>query len=116
MVAAFGMAAGLSLAFPAYYADVQWRNALRSGSVEQAQEAAKRWPLDSYRLANAALVFEQNKFPAQAYELGKLGIEYNPVYFDAWKVMATLSSSSEEEKTLAVTKMHELDPRNLKLE
>ena len=116
LVTALGLAFGLALAFPSYFADVKWRTALRSSSVELAQEAAKRWPLDSYRLANAALVFEQSKFPNQAYEMGKLGIKHNPGYFDAWKVMATLSSSTDEEKKLAVAKMHELDPRNLKLE
>ena len=111
-----GLAVGLAIAFPAYYADVEWRSALKSSSVEKAQTAAVRWPLDSYRLANAALVFEQNKFPQQAYEMAKLGIAHNPYYFDAWKIMTTLTLSTQAEKDLAISKMHELDPRNKKLE
>jgi hypothetical protein len=116
IVSAIGMATGLALAFPAYYADVSWRTALKSSSAESVEASAKRWPLDSYRLANAALLFEQNKFPNQAYEMGKLGIKYNPYYFDAWKVMLNISLSTPEEKKYATSKMHELDPRNLKLE
>jgi hypothetical protein len=116
LIATGGLAFGLILAFPGYYADVSWRSALKSSSVEQAQAAATKWPLDSYRLANAALVFEQNKFPQQAYEMGKLGIKHNPYYFDAWKVMTTVSLSTPEEKEFAIAKMRELDPRNLKLE
>jgi hypothetical protein len=116
LFSSLGVAVGLAIAFPAYYADVEWRSALKSSSVEKAQAAAVRWPLDSYRLANAALVFEQNKFPQQAYEMAKLGIEHNPYYFDAWKVMTTLTLSTPAEKELAVSKMHELDPRNKKLE
>jgi hypothetical protein len=116
LASAIGLATGLALAFPAYYADVNWRSALKSSSIETVQAADTKWPLDSYRLANAALLFEQNKFPQQALEMGKLGIKHNPYYFDAWKVMATLSLSTKEEKDFATTKMHELDPRNLKLE
>ena len=116
LIATGGLAFGLILAFPGYYADVNWRSALKSSSIEQAQAAATKWPLDSYRLANAALVFEQNKFPQQAYEMGKLGIKHNPEYFDAWKVMATLSLSTPAEKEFATSQMRLLDPRNLKLE
>jgi len=116
LASAIGLATGLALAFPAYYADVNWRSALKSSSIETVQAAATKWPLDSYRLANAALLFEQNKFPQQALEMGKLGIKHNPYYFDAWKVMVTLSLSTKEEKDFATAKMHELDPRNLKLE
>ena len=116
LITALGLATGLAIAFPSYYADVSWRSALRSSSIETVLAAAKRWPLDSYRISNAALLFEQNKFPQQAYEMGKLGIKHNPYYFDAWKVMNVLSLSTPKEKTVATAKMHELDPRNLKLE
>ena len=116
LLTAIGLATGLAIAFPAYYADVSWRSALRSSSIETVLAAANRWPLDSYRISNAALLFEQNKFPQQAYEMGKLGIKNNPYYFDAWKVMNVLSLSTPQEKEFATAKMHELDPRNLKLE
>ena len=116
LVSAIGLATGLAVAFPAYYADVSWRSALRSSSIETVLAAAHRWPLDSYRISNAALLFEQNKFPQQAYEMGKLGVKVNPYYFDAWKVMNVLSLSTQKEKEMAIAKMHELDPRNLKLE
>ena len=116
LVSAIGLATGLAVAFPAYYADVNWRSSLKSSSIETVLAAANRWPLDSYRIANAALLFEQNKFPQQAYEMGKLGIKHNPYYFDAWKVMTTVSLSTPEEKEFAIAKMRELDPRNLKLE
>lgn len=116
LMATGGLAFGLILAFPGYYADVNWRSALKSSSIEEAQAAATKWPLDSYRLANAALVFEQNKFPQQAYEMGQLGIKHNPEYFDAWKVITTLSLSTPAEKENAIAKMRALDPRNLKLE
>jgi hypothetical protein len=59
---------------------------------------------------------ERNKFPQQAYDLAKTLITFNPRYYDGWKIIAGISLPSTKEKANATKKMHELDPRNLKLE
>jgi O-antigen ligase len=110
-----GLAIGLAISFPPFIADSAWRTSMKSGSIEKVQAAANKWPLDSYRLANVAILFEQNKFPQQAYEITKKLNSFNPGYFDGWKLLAGISLPSEQEKSEATKKMRQLDPRNLEL-
>ena len=110
-----GLAVGISISFPAFIADSAWRSAMKTGSIEKVQKVANQWPMDSYRLANVAILFEQNKFPQQAYDITKKLNEFNPGYFDGWKLLASISLPTAQEKAYATKKMHELDPRNLEL-
>ena len=61
---------------------------------------------------NIAVLFEQNKFTAQAAELAREATKYNPNYFDAWRVLANISETTPEEKAEAKKNMIRLDPRN----
>ena len=107
-----GFVIGLIIALPPFVGDSTWRNAMRSGNAQQVEAAALRFPLDSYRLANGSFVFENSKLYAQAISLARKGVEYNPDYFDAWKVLATVSQATPAEKAQASAMMHKLDPRN----
>ncbi len=115
LTSVIGLAVGISISFPPFIADSAWRTSMKSGSIEKVQAAANQWPLDSYRLANVAILFEQNKFPQQAYDITKKLNSFNPEYFDGWKLMAGISIPSTQEKSDATKKMHELDPRNIEL-
>ena len=88
---------------------------MRSTDAGTVQAAALKFPIDSWRLANAALIFENSKFYPQALELARKGVEYNPDSFDAWKVLAAVTQSTPEEKAKATEMMHKLDPRNKEL-
>ena len=116
LTSVIGLALGLAISFPPFIADSTWRSAMKSAKIENVQKAATQWPMDSYRLANVAILFEQNKFPQEAYEITKKLNVFNPGYFDGWKLLAGISLPTAQEKTDATKKMHELDPRNLKLE
>jgi O-antigen ligase len=115
LTSVLGLAIGLAISFPPFIADSTWRSAMKSGSIEKVQKAASQWPLDSYRLANVAILFEQNKFPQQAYDTTKKLNIYNPEYFDGWKLLAGISRPTTQEKSDATKKMLQLDPRNLEL-
>ena len=110
-----GFIIGLIIALPPFTADANWRKAMTSGSAETIQAAALKFPIDSFRLANAALLFEDNKLYPQALLLARKGIEHNPDYFDAWRVLSSISQSTPEEKAKAIAMMHKLDPRNKEL-
>jgi len=115
LTSVLGLAVGLVISFPPFLADSAWRSSLKSGSIENVQKVANQWPLDSFRLANIAVLFEENKFPQQAYDITKKLNEFNPAYFDGWKLLGSISIPKPEEKTIAITVMRELDPRNLEL-
>jgi O-antigen ligase len=112
LVGAIGAAVGFGLAISPFVADSNWRSSLGSGSLPTVQAAAVKSPNDAYRIVNIAVLFEQNKFTAQAAELARQAVKYNPDYFDAWRIMANISDTTPEEKALAKQNMIRLDPRN----
>jgi hypothetical protein len=115
LTSVIGLAIGVMISFPPFIADSTWRTSMKSGSIEKVQAAANKWPLDSYRLANVAILFEQNKFPQQAYDVTKKLNNFNSGYFDGWKLLAGISLPSAEEKAEGTRKMQQLDPRNLEI-
>ena len=112
LVGALGAAVGFGLAISPFVADSNWRSSLGSGSLPTVQAAALKAPSDAYRIVNIAVLFEQNKFTAQAAELARQAAKYNPNYFDAWRVLANISETTPEEKAEAKKNMIRLDPLN----
>ncbi len=112
LVGAVGAAVGFGLAISPFVADSNWRSSLGSGSLPTVQAAALKAPSDGYRMVNIAVLFEQNKFTAQAAEVTRAAVKYNPDYFDAWRIMANISESTPKEKAEAKQNMIRLDPRN----
>jgi O-antigen ligase len=112
LVGVAGFALGIGIAFPPFMADSTWRSAIKSGSAERVIAASERWPLDSYRQANVAVLLAENKFDAQSADVARKATTFNPNYFDAWKVLAGIPGSTPEEKTKAIAEMKRLDPRN----
>lgn len=107
-----GFAIGLLIALPPFINDAQWRSSLASKDANKVIASATKWPIDSYRLSNNAILLEQSKLTDQAYQLAKKGVEYNPNYFDAWKVLGAVSKSTPEEKAHSLEMMKKLDPLN----
>jgi hypothetical protein len=69
-------------------------------------------PLDSFRLASAVQLLESNTLYDLSYKYVKVGIENNPNYFDAWRLLYFVNKSTESDKKLAVANMKRLDPLN----
>jgi hypothetical protein len=70
------------------------------------------YPANSNKYASAVGIFEQNKFPDQAYKYAKIAVEFNANDFDSWKILYSISKSSPEEKADALANMKRLDPLN----
>ena len=115
LVAGLGVVVGLLIAVPPLSADSKWRSALNSKDANQviaALEPGYLNPSDSQRYAQAVQLFASSNLMDQAREIALKATEYNPDYFDAWKLVYFLSNTSEEEKALALENMKRLDPRN----
>ena len=115
LLAGIGLVIGGLIACPPYSADNKWRNALASSSVEQLEAALVTgylYPANSNKYASAVGIFEQNKFPDQAYKYAKIAVEFNANDFDSWKILYSISKSSPEEKADALANMKRLDPLN----
>lgn len=115
LIGSLGLVVGFLIAVPPLSADMTWRSALQSQQVEKVQAALEPGylqPLSSARLANAVQLFEQSNLSDLAYSFAKKGIEFNPNYYDAWKVLYFISKSTQADKDLAFNNMQRLDPNN----
>jgi O-antigen ligase len=115
LVAGIGAVVGLLIAVPPFSADTKWRSALDSKDgtrVLAALDSNYMNPADSARLAQAVSLFASSNLLDQAHEIALKGVEFNPDYFDAWRMLYFLSNSTPEEKTLALANLKRLDPRN----
>jgi hypothetical protein len=50
--------------------------------------------------------------PDLAYKYAKEAVAFSPDYFDAWRVLYSLSKATDADKELALSNMKRLDPRN----
>jgi O-antigen ligase len=110
-----GVVIGGLIAVPPMSADMAWKSALKAQNVQQVESALTPTylkPRDSSRLAQAVLLLENSKLPDLAYKHAKEGVEFNPDYFDAWRVLYSVSKATQEDKDLALSNMKRLDPKN----
>jgi O-antigen ligase len=115
LVGGIGVVVGALVAVPPMSADMKWKSALTSQNVQQVESAltpSYLSPRDSSRLAQAALLFENSKMPDLAYKYAKEGVAYSPNYYDAWRVLYSLSKSTPQDKEDAYKNMVRLDPFN----
>ena len=115
LVGGIGVVIGALIAVPPLAADSKWRTGLKSQNVQQVEAAltpSYLAPRDSQRLAQAVLLFENSKLYDQAYKYALEGVKFNPNYFDAWRVLYSISKSTQADKDEALKNMKRLDPRN----
>ena len=115
LVGGIGALIGILIAVPPMSADTKWRSALNSRDSNKVNEALIPGylnPLDSARLAQGVQLFANSNLPDQAHALALKSVEFNPQYFDAWRLLYYMTSSTPEEKAAALKRMKMLDPLN----
>lgn len=115
LIGGIGVVIGVLIAVPPMTSDMRWKSALQSRNVqnlEKALEPGYLQPPNSAKYAQAMQLLEQSQLGDQAYVYAKKGVEFNPDYFDAWKVLYFASKATEEDKALALKNMKRLDPFN----
>jgi O-antigen ligase len=115
LVGGIGVVIGALVAVPPMSADMAWKSAVKAQNVQQVEAAltpSYLKPRDSARLAQAVLLLENSKLPDLAYKYAKEGVEFNPDYFDAWRVLYSVSKATQEDKDLALSNMKRLDSKN----
>lgn len=106
---------GLLVAVPPLSADMRWREAQLSqdvNKVESILEPSYMNPLSTIKLISVIGVFETNGFHDLAYKHALEAVKFNPNSYEIWRILASLTKSSENQKIQAVKKMRELDPLN----
>lgn len=115
LIAGIGMMVGSILAVPPMASDSKWYNASQARDINTFKESLVSGylnPLNSPRIANAALILQNSNFPAEAREYALKGIEFNPDYFESYYMLYMLPNSTEQEKEMAMANMKRIDPNN----
>jgi O-antigen ligase len=115
LIGGIGVVVGALIAVPPMAADMKWKSALNAQNVQQVEAAltpSYLAPRDSARMAQAVLLLENSKLPDLAYKYAKEGVAFSPNYFDAWRVLYSVSKSTDADKAEAVANMKRLDPKN----
>jgi hypothetical protein len=113
--ALLGMAIGIMLFIPPFSADLSYQTALNSRNVvalEKSLEGGYFKPTDSFRLANAVQIFERSNLPELALKYARFGVDFNPDFTDAWKLLYYVTGATTEEKQTAKEQLIRLDPLN----
>lgn len=118
LVGGIGIAIGALLAVPPLASDMNLRSVTSPINLQTIDEQLKPGyftPTNSFQLANAVSAFESNKAYDLAYTYARRAVEFNPNDFQSWRLLLSISKSSQAEKELAFETMKRLDPRNPQL-
>ena len=110
-----GMALGILLFIPPFSADLSYQTALNSrdaSALEKSLEGGYFKPTDSFRLANAVQIFEKSNLPELGLKYARIGVDFNPDFTDAWKLLYYVTGATTEEKQTAKEQLIRLDPLN----
>ena len=112
---ALGLLAGSVITFPAFIADINFRNALQSRSVETLISAASAYPIDSVRSLQAVDILAGNNRIVEANALLTTVLTNAPDFYNGWILKYKLLQANSPEREIAARKLLELNPR-IKLE
>jgi O-antigen ligase len=115
LIGGIGAVIGVLIAVPPMTSDMRWKSALQSRNVQNVEQAlvpGYLQPPNSTKYAQATQLLEQSQLGDQAYAYSKKGVEFNPDYFDAWKILYFASKATEQDKARALKNMKRLDPFN----
>ena len=118
LVAGIGVAIGALLAVPPLASDMNLKSVtdpINLQTIDQQLKSSYFKPTNSFQLANAVVAFESRQAYDLAYTYAKRAVEFNPNDFQSWRLLLSISKSSEAEKELAFETMKRLDPRNPEL-
>jgi hypothetical protein len=115
ILAAGGAACGLLIALPPLSADIAWRSAQLSRSVESIEKTMSPGYFNPQNLNKYLMniqLLEQSNLQDLSHKYALEAVKWNPDSFDLWKIMFFIQKSTPDEKALAVSNMKRLDPLN----
>jgi O-antigen ligase len=118
LVGGIGIAIGALLAVPPLASDMNLMSVTSPLNLQTIDEQLKPGyftPTNSFQLAAAVSAFESNNAYDLAYTYARRAVEFNPNDFQSWRLLLSISKSSQTEKEFALERMKELDPRNPEL-
>ena len=110
-----GLLVGLLVGLPSLVASSKTKSAFESGDLRIIASAIDYFPQDAARANQIAYIFQQNKLEAEALAVLAESVKKYPDSYDAWKLLASLTTASPVQIAEAKAQMKRLDPHNPEL-
>jgi hypothetical protein len=107
-----GAVVGGLVAFPAFFTDAQFRNAIAKSEAELVIARASAFPMDTIRMNRAAVTLARAGFMQSAKDVATLATIKFPDDFAGWLVLYESISSADPQRSVVKAKLHQLDPLN----
>ena len=115
LIAGISCVAGFLVSVPPLSADIKWRDAQISQSVQKVESTLVESymnPPNTFKYAQIVGVFESNGFSDLAHKYALKAIEFNPESYELWRNLTFLKKTTQKERDLALANMKRLDPLN----
>lgn len=109
------MVFGFLLTYPPFSSDKEYVTALKTRDVAKLENSISGsyfFPKNSTRLAQIALILRNSNLPEKSISAARLATQFNSENVDAWKVLFSDPSASENERQIALINLRRLDPYN----
>ena len=107
-----GLVIGICVALPTVQLTVAHKSALESMKLEPIKELVNKWPGDAFINAQVVAVLANSDLNTDALTITRESLKKYPDSYDLWRDLATLSNSTQSERTEALIQMKRLDPHN----
>jgi O-antigen ligase len=100
----------LMLVLPILTSDIKIGRAVKSANPAELKEAVTSWPRSCFFMAKAEEAYTEAAVNDVSLEISIESVANNARCFNSWRHISENPKASTEQKSLALTKMHELDP------
>lgn len=107
-----GLAVGLALAIPPFFADHNYRMAAATQNANNVINASTKYPEDLGRTLSIAGNLASSKLFPQALKLAEHVASESPKNYNSWVLISQLTQPGSPEHSKAITKMQELNPQD----
>lgn len=112
MLGFVGLLLGFVLAFIPFNADMKYRNATKSAAMDQIIKSTKILGSTAFHNELALDTALKNNFPKEIDVLTRQLVKNYPLDFMGWRSLQVLPTATQDEKSIALAKLNELDPFN----
>jgi hypothetical protein len=103
---------GLIIGIQPLVSDAAYNAALKKRDLVAIDAAARKWPTNQIRIAEASKLFSDNGFMDQSLDLVRFGIKKYPDSFVLWYVYFRNSQTEASERAKAKLVLRKIDPLN----
>ena len=113
LIASVTFTLGLILAYLALRPEFLWRSAAHSGNAQGLVRAMKTWPQSTERYVLTSKVLASSNLSNDALNAIRESVKFDKDFYNGWFVLYN-STTSSDEKIVALQNLKRLDPRNPK--